>query len=846
MRNRPVTTAAAIALLLILSAAPAAAARLDEATDAKAIAFISIPSVPALIAPGESAFDRIMSEPEVARFISEGFPALARMRDDFAAATGMSFSEAVSLAIGEAALAVVGDEENMVAVVGAIEVDTGNPRLAELVGKLESLTEWQTIEIPGGRLHSKTLGRIDAVWGMKEGYLVFGTSETAVRDLCGAIPLGRPESLAGSNRYRYCLNMADASQSELTVYVDCEELAGACLRDAPEETRAFFDALGVLSIGSLLYSSRPASDGFIDTFLVYFPSGRDGIFAAPEPSPAGLSEALARIPRDVISASWSHGDLAMVYDVAAEAVRAVVPADILEGLTSRVGALKSEAEVDIRADLFGSLAKNITTWTPKPSQVLGLGFSGGLGQGVMMVELGDEEHFRGAIERTWAYLEAHQAEFAVELDMGPFAGEPIRFLFARQDFVGQTVYQACVSLTPMMQATASLAVADGHVIFSMDAQSIRNVLSAPGADPGLAQNPDYARAAQLAGTADTEVSYIDTKALFENTYGLLAMMLPLMLSQIDADMPLDQLLMPSGPAISRHLFGSATAVTTGDDHVKITSFGPVGQARAAYMGGVGGASIGYWVARSSMDDRALVAAPGGGAQANRNILKQVALGLLMYSNDYSGEFPPDLETISQAGYVKGEVADGLAAYSYVPGLRDDYLPGLIIAYAKETTPAGRLALFIDGHVMNLTDAELAEQVGGWLDLPEEPSDDALRAACGENLRVLAESVRRYARYHDGAVPEKLNLAADYRFAPLVTNCPADAEIGHGDYATVEGLNISALPQGSEGAVLLVYEPAARHDGAHSAVFMDGTRVLLDDEELAAAIAWTIEMSRAGG
>jgi len=853
MRNNALSRVLPVALFAALLAAPASAGDLAEAIDGEALAYLGIPSVPALAAPGESAFDGIMAEEEVVRFLAEGFPALAALQKEFARAAGLTFSEAADLASGQAALAVLPDGENVVAAVAAVEVDPESEKLDELLRKLESLAEWQTFNIPGGRLHSTALGRVEAAWGLFEGYLVFGTSQKALADLCGALAAGRPDSLAGKARYRKCLEMADAARSELAIYIDAEAVAETCLGRALPEVRPFMDEMGILDVGAVFFASRPAADGFLDTLLLYFPRGRSGIFAAPEPAAKGAEGALGRIPRDVISAGWSHGDLGVVYDAVAAALQAGVPSDILAAPAGLLDDFEAESGVDVRGDLVGSLGKDILSYAPSPSQVLGLGFSGGFG-GVTMVELADPERFAAALEDSWAWLKANQERFTMEFESGPFASQPVRFVFLEQDIAGNRVYQARVALTPMMQLSPSMAVADGRVIFAMDAQGVRNALSAPGADEaGLPENPDFARAAGLAGTADTEISYLDAKTTFENSYSVIAMMLPLLLSQVDAEMPVDQLLLPAGPSISRHLFGSATAVTAGDDHLKITTFGPVGRVRAAFSGGAAGAALGHWMGRARAASRAPATqaqaapeAPAAEARADGRVLKEAALALLMYSDAHEGEFPADFAALVEAGYLKGEAAEKIVRFRYVPGLRDDDPSSLIIAFARDAEAAGRLVLFIDGHVMNLTEAETAEQAGGWLDLPAEPSADDLRAACEKNAKVLAESILRYARHHDGAVPEKLDVAADYRFAPLVTNCPRDAEIGESDYATVAGLDTSEVPADAEGSVLIVYETTGRHDGRHSAVFMDGEYALLTGEELAAAIAETLAAPKDGG
>jgi hypothetical protein len=140
--------------------------------------------------------------------------------------------------------------------------------------------------------------------------------------------------------------------------------------------------------------------------------------------------------------------------------------------------------------------------------------------------------------------------------------------------------------------------------------------------------------------------------------------------------------------------------------------------------------------------------------------------------------------------------------------------------------------------MNLSDGELVEQVGGWLDLPDNPDEAALSAACDINLTTLAASVERYAQFHEGVVPNELSSNADYRFAPLVTSCPRDNDFASSDYATVSGLVLTGLSDEEKSHALLVYEKRPCAGGRHGVVFANGGIKRLDDAELNAAIEST--------
>ena len=92
---------------------------------------------------------------------------------------------------------------------------------------------------------------------------------------------------------------------------------------------------------------------------------------------------------------------------------------------------------------------------------------------------------------------------------------------------------------------------------------------------------------------------------------------------------------------------------------------------------------------------------------SKNNLMKIGLSLLMYSNDHSGQFPPDLKTLVTEGYLqKGSTIEAPITgkpYTYLgASMRDDDFPNTIVAYddAPIKTEQGTqyIALYVDGHV----------------------------------------------------------------------------------------------------------------------------------------------------
>jgi hypothetical protein len=832
---------ALLGLLVAAALSPGAgAAELAEAFGRDTYVYVSIPSVPVLRANGgESAYGAILGSEEMTRFLAEGFPALTALEDRFREIAGRDFAGVLDLATGRAALAMVPDTDYTVAGVAALQIDESSGEFQDFIDYLAEETglEWNDIDVPGTTVRFAQTGPAQAgyvagsgrfnfnvgtspaqvAYATAEGHFIVGTSLEAVRVLCLGILSGRSDNLATNETYAKCRAKARSPQAELEAFVHLTPLVNLVLLEAPPEVRPVLDEIGLTGLAAIRYSSSPAGKGFTDRALLYFPDGRGGIFAALEAAPDEYRDFLESVPSNTLSANWLHVNPGVLWDSIAAAVRTVAPPEGLEGASSGLASMEESAGVSLRDDLVGNLSGNIVTYSVIPSQTLALAFGGGMGQTVISVGLSDEERFTKAFDACWDHLAELAAEAQAEGGTeAPFQPQ-VRFNLNRRPFGEATVYEAALALNPAMQITPSLAISQKRLFVATDLQTLRNALTRPEDTAGLGENEDYIRAAGFAGEATAGASYANTPAVFESVYSLASVFLPLVTAQMKVPSPVDILLMPPAQSFSRHLVGTAEAIRADEDSITATSHGPMGILRTLWLMGIGGAAIGNWATTHFIEE-----------VTERTQLKRLGLALLMYSNDNDGAFPPDLATLKREGSLKRVDTERVR---YVRGLMDYDAPGLIIAFSTETTPAGRAALFVDGHVMHITDTELVEQIGGWLELGAEPTPAEIEAACEKNLRTLAASLERYAEFHEGRLPDALDKSADYRFAPLVVNCPADDEIGESDYGVIAGLDISTVVDEKKGSVVLVYEKSARHDGKAGVVFLDGTFDRIPADEL---------------
>ena len=517
--------------------------------------------------------------------------------------------------------------------------------------------------------------------------------------------------------------------------------------------------------------------------------------------------------------------------------------------------------LNIRADVTASLGGNVVSYTPTPTSLMGLGLSGGLGQQVTLVELSDPARFEGVIKAIWKYGQERQAKTsggaAGQLGstgtagntmpggaVAPAAAGSSQVVFGSEAFAGKTIYRMQVVLSPALQVVPALAVRDRWLVMAGDELSVKNALGAPlEYSPDITQNSDYENAARIAGTGNAGVSYTNTRAQFDTIYPMLVFGMPMVLAQFGGNVPMDQFLLPPANSISQHLFGSASSVSADAQSIRITAFGPIGTTRSGYVAGVGAAALAKWFV-VTQSERTAPKPPSAQAPrpgAGEDDLRTLGATLAAYAAGHQGAYPADAEELQKAVLAAGggAAALDLDQFGYVGGLtsKDDKM--LVLAFSRSSGPMGRRVLLVGSEIMHLTDNEVAEQVGGWLTLSTNPTDEQKDAACLENLRILAASVKRYADTHSGAVPEALTLNTNYRFAPLVTRCPADdaaqAAATGGDYATIKGLDVTGVQSEFESEVILVYETGQRHSGMPGAAFFDGTVRRMTPEELATAI-----------
>jgi len=883
MRRSSILSVGLVVLVTSLLAVEARAASVADALPPQVFVYIDIPSVPALQSTDvNSAYGQIMAQPQVQTFLEKGFPALSTVDQTISAMTGKTWPQVLDLCKGEVAMALVQGAgtatEPQASFVLVADVGKDQTTVKDFVtqasGRISA--NWQQQEIPGTTAYSTQLGTSAIAYAFVGEHLVIASTLDTLKAVAGGLQAGLPASLANDPTYVKSLALAHAEQPEMVIYANVSLFSKAVLPHLGERGTRAYNESGLNDVASVIYSSRPVGKGYVDKIALYCPSGRKGVFAALSSTEGDYKKYLSMIPADVMSAAWTHMDFASIYDTVKGIVDTATAGEEELQREDPLAKLEADTGINLRQDIVGSLGKNVITYSPRPSAILGLALGGGIGQSVTLVELTDPARLEKSLDKTWNYAVAQQNAAEAEIGSSEPSAESSapaarqraaspeerRVTFTTEPFGDKTIYEMRISLGPKvpLQLSPAMAVRDGWLIFSMQAQNVKNMLgspliaampavssTAPGAacptPPNILSNTDYTSAASIAGLANAGASYLDTKSLFETLYSLVGIGLPLMTSSLGGQMPIDPTLLPEPSVISSHLFGSATSINVQDSSIEFTSFGPIGDARLLYMAAAGGTALGVWYqqARATVQSQRPQAETEGEPtqeELTKSELATIGRGLFLYARSHDGAFPGDLKTLADAGTLKDESGDttvNIDDYSYVPGLmlKDD--SRLIIVFSHKSSPSGRGVLLVNMNVMDLTDSEISEQVGGWLDLSDNPPANEAEAACIKNLHYLGDSVKRYAELHDGLTPEKLDWKTSYRFAPLVLHCPADTSKGAVDYAAVAGLSISSIGDDKKADTVLVYEAEPRHDGKAAVAFLDGNIKLLTAEELKTAL-----------
>ena len=571
----------------------------------------------------------------------------------------------------------------------AFAIVNAGPRKAELtaaLGKVEAMAgEGAVVDMQVGSLKMRGLKEqqdMPLYWGWVEDYLV-----VAVNDAQGmaARYVVSPRSAASAT-----LSKVPANNDALVVYYDCPKLGSLIdslvqKEGGPEKTAALAAAaksLGLANVKTLIARVGFAGADLVVDGLLEMPVPPTGIFAAYKPvDPSWLAAVDAR----AMTACAVNLDVAGIYDMVMNAVKMVSPDEGYPEIQKGIAAFESEAKVQIRGGLLGSLAGPAVFYT--------------LAAGMMT------EAPRGGFVAVAGLKDAPQFEKAMTA-LGDFAGAKSQGMLqissqTRDD--GRIVHVWAVAPLALMSIMPTWSVASDHVVIGSNKElcdmGVKQLVSKGPDTKSLLDTDGYKKAAAGLPKDLVSLAYTDSRVQLDQTMMQIQQVWPMLtMAAMRAGVKLPVVL-PSLTEISKGLEPSCGYRYWSPDGLRHHYRGP--GIEISQMT-VGGAAIGAGVLMPALA-KAREKARQVSSMSN---LKQIGLGLLMYADDHEGKLPDDL-TSFKPYRIDSKVIESPRkpkeftgpSYIYISGQTTSMAPDNIVVYEN---PAfcrdGVNVLFMDGHV----------------------------------------------------------------------------------------------------------------------------------------------------
>ncbi len=504
------------------------------------------------------------------------------------------------------------------------------------------------------------------------GLSVFSLSERALAELATRTK-GGGASLATAPEYSRCVAVAGGpSAGDVVVFCQVGRVVDvihqvvslALTMNGENEGRAIadkiFDVSKLAAIGPT-YATSAWRDGVaVAVSYVEIDPAAGGLCALANSAPIDR-DALRYVPKDALSFSLSHFELAPLWDTVMAGLEQVAPevhgqamAQIRELEIQVAGADQAgNPNWDIRRDLVGALAGRMTSITTKGAGSM----LGPTGDYVLSIETPKPEGLDKSLKNVFALI-------------GKAINNPINF---KEQMHGDVKLQVIdpMSLGPAAMVASSFqityAIHRGRFWFATSPKAMKkalDVLDAPPAE-NITAKPDFAThfIEPPKDAVITGISYGDTAANFESAYQMIlgALNTMMMMQGGAEELPIDMSLLPTAEVISKHLFGTVdVSYRVGKSgHVTISRgpFGPetavaVASGIAAVAGGA--AMLTGRRVRGEMTGAEVRPVPSDPSDQARRDLAEVNTAITVYMIEY-GKPPAQLAELvdPKPEYPKG-------------------------------------------------------------------------------------------------------------------------------------------------------------------------------------------------
>ena len=380
----------------------------------------------------------------------------------------------------------------------------------------------------------------EITWGTKDEYLIVGLGEGNAEKILARLETPAPKWLAEVRR-----RLPVERVSKIT-YLNIHKITSEMAPVPPQ----FLEAFGVDNVTSLTSVSGLDKECFVTRSLL----ATDG---APHELLGSLVEGqlkaddLALIPADATVAVAAEIDPSKLFKAFTSMLEQIEPRAVAE-MDRGFEEMKRETGIDFRDDIVESLGD---TWriynSPREGGLLFTGLTG-------VVDLKDREQLvKGnakLLEISKAMVERHDNWRSERIEKFKFAGHDVYYFDCRDDDF------------PLAPAWC---ITDKQLIIAPLPQNIKAYLSRGKDFKSLATVPSVARHL-TAKPNPAAICYCDTKQVFDVVYPLV----PFFFHSLSADLHREGIglrvsMLPSAPAIRKHLRPSVTTVTKTDNGIEV-------------------------------------------------------------------------------------------------------------------------------------------------------------------------------------------------------------------------------------------------------------------------------------
>lgn len=535
---------------------------------------------------------------------------------------------------------------------------------------------------------------------------------------------GAPErSLASHPAFKKAAEKTGWAEAMAGLYVNTQAALGQFGAMIPSQAQPVVQACGIQNLKALAATSRFADGGIRDTVYLHAPGSRGGVVP-----PAGRSLDLAVLKCVPGNASL----LSMVrVDPGAQAAHLLkllrnTDADAYQRATEAIAQAEEMVGFRIQEDLLASLGTQFV-------------FSHSRFESVLMVEVRDQAKFEQCLTK----LASLGGDRAGMLEGGPTVWREL-------DYAGQTIRHLDIGAAPV-PVSPSYAFYSGYAVLGLYPQTLKSFLSRmKNGDGALTDNEGFTQVCGKFLKGCDAVSYMAADSQLVGFYNLLVAAAHALHGVKEVELRAE--LMPHPSLLAPHLFDCANGCVNDADGVLFEHFSPVGSL-GSLLGVVGalgdmtqmsaGGTVAVGAVAAGIMMPALARARGEARKAVcKSNVKQLGLGIMMYTMDYDENLPQKLEDLYD-DYISAdnifvcptdtspmEIGKGLkCSYHYVGRLSKLTDPSVIILYDKRGShDGGRNVLFYDGHVEWVAEWQLKDRLqesfelvrkAGWENLPAE-------------------------------------------------------------------------------------------------------------------------------